>query len=141
MPLMPVLEWATDLAASSARFNASGEPMSGRFAPLRTATPLPERARSTRLTAPPLAVPGEVGDRLGGQDGEVAAGAAFEILQQTVRGAPGDHDFRPAGALECGYEIEHQRLHPVGAENFHCGDPFTFPNHSALTPGGRRCHF
>src|SRR6516225_8034820 len=57
MPLMPLLEWATDLAATSARFNASGEAMSGRFAPLRTATPMPERARSTRLpatTLPPL---------------------------------------------------------------------------------------
>ena len=57
MPLMPVLEWATDLAARSACFNASGEPMSGRFAPLRTATPMPERARSTRLPATTLPCP------------------------------------------------------------------------------------
>src|SRR5713101_5469436 len=51
---MPVLEWATDLAASKAFFNASGVPISGLFAPLRTATPMPERARSTRLPATTL---------------------------------------------------------------------------------------
>src|SRR5215510_10850936 len=57
MPLMPVLEWATDLAASSARLSASGEAISGLLAPLRTAMPMPERARSRRLAAttlPPL---------------------------------------------------------------------------------------
>src|SRR5262245_5244900 len=54
MPLMPVLEWATDLAASSARLSASGEAMSGLLAPLRTAMPMPERARSRRLAATTL---------------------------------------------------------------------------------------
>src|SRR5262249_46033568 len=73
-----------------------------------------------------LAVLDEVVDRLGGQDGEVANGAAFELLEETVRGARGDHDFRTAGALERGYEVEHDRLHAVGADDFHCGDPFTF---------------
>src|SRR5712691_1107720 len=51
MPLMPALEWATVLAASKAFFSASGEAMSGLLAPLRTATPIPELARSTRLPA------------------------------------------------------------------------------------------
>src|SRR5262245_18268801 len=54
MPLMPVLEWATDLAASSARLSASGEAISGLLAPLRTAMPMPERARSRRLAATTL---------------------------------------------------------------------------------------
>src|SRR5215831_1167184 len=54
MPLMPALEWATDLAASSVRFSTSGEPMSGLAAPLRTAMPMPERARSRRLPATTL---------------------------------------------------------------------------------------
>src|SRR5262245_376244 len=51
---MPVLEWATDLAASSARLSASGEAISGLLAPLRTAMPMPERARSQRLAATTL---------------------------------------------------------------------------------------
>src|SRR5262245_34625938 len=51
MPLPPILEWATDLAASNARFSASGEPISGLLAPLRTASPMPELAMSTRLPA------------------------------------------------------------------------------------------
>src|SRR6185436_6580909 len=51
---MPVLECATDFAAMSARLSASGEPMSGLGAPLRTARPMPERARSTRLPATTL---------------------------------------------------------------------------------------
>src|SRR5262245_25323859 len=54
MPLMPVLEWATDLAASSACLSASGEAISGLLAPLRTAMPMPERARSRRLAATTL---------------------------------------------------------------------------------------
>src|SRR5262249_53442713 len=82
-----------------------------------------------------LAVPDEVVDRLGGQDGEVAAGAAFELLEETIRGAPGDHNFRTAGALECGYEVEHDRLHTVGADDFHCGDPFTFPTSFRVDAG------
>src|SRR6516164_1687668 len=51
MPLMPDLEWDTDLAVSSAAFNASGVEMSGLLAPLRTASPMPELAMSTRLPA------------------------------------------------------------------------------------------
>src|SRR4029453_4550101 len=54
MPLMPVLEWATDLAASSARLSASGDAISGLLAPWRTAIPTPERARSSRLAATTL---------------------------------------------------------------------------------------
>src|SRR5438105_3961014 len=42
-------EWATDLACRSARTNVSTELKSGLGAPARTATPIPERARSTRL--------------------------------------------------------------------------------------------
>src|SRR5689334_10638333 len=57
MPLMPVLEWATDLAASSACLSASGVAMSGLLAPLRTAMPMPERAKSTRLPATTLPRP------------------------------------------------------------------------------------
>src|SRR3954466_1730194 len=51
---MPVLEWATDFAARSARLSAAGEPISGLGAPLRTARPMPERARSRRLPATTL---------------------------------------------------------------------------------------
>src|SRR5215510_10345444 len=51
MLLPPSREWATDLAAKSALLSASGEPMSGLPAPLRTASPMPELARSTRLPA------------------------------------------------------------------------------------------
>src|SRR5215468_2445880 len=43
-----------DLAARSARLTASAEPMSGRGAPARTATPTPDRTRSTRLSAATL---------------------------------------------------------------------------------------
>src|SRR5262245_39097911 len=49
MPLMPLLEWETDLAASKVAFNASGELTSGFLAPVRTASPMPELAISTRL--------------------------------------------------------------------------------------------
>src|SRR5262245_16441959 len=49
MPLIPDLECATDLAASRACLSASGVAMLGLGAPLRTAMPMPERARSTRL--------------------------------------------------------------------------------------------
>src|SRR5262245_30189193 len=48
---MPLLECATDLAASSALFSASGVEMSGFLVPLRTAMPIPELAISTRLPA------------------------------------------------------------------------------------------
>src|SRR5262249_15698936 len=82
-----------------------------------------------------LAVLDEVVDRLGSQDSEVADGAAFELLEESVRGAPGDHDFRTAGALERGYEVEHDRLHAVGADDFHCGDPFTFPTSFRVDAG------
>lgn len=40
-----------DPAASNVRRSASAEPMSGRGAPARTTTPMPERARSVRLSA------------------------------------------------------------------------------------------
>src|SRR5262249_42253888 len=43
-----------DLAARSARLTASAELMSGRGAPARTATPTPDRTRSTRLPAATL---------------------------------------------------------------------------------------
>src|SRR5262245_9277613 len=124
MPLMPVLEWATDLAAMSARFSASDEPMSGRLRafPHRAAIAGPGGINAPPATRLPVLV--EAFDRSGGQVGEVAAGAAFELLEETVRGPPSNHDFRTAGALERRYEIEHDRLHAVGAENFHRSDPF-----------------
>src|SRR5262245_14439352 len=42
-------EYAIDFAASSVRFKASTVPMSGLTAPARTATPMLDRTRSTRL--------------------------------------------------------------------------------------------
>src|ERR1043166_8756228 len=54
MPLIPLLECATDFAASSVRLSASGVPISGFAAPLRTAMPMPDDAMSTRLPAAAL---------------------------------------------------------------------------------------
>ena len=53
MPLT-CAEYATDFACSNARFSASTVLMSGFGAPRRTAMPMLERARSTRLAATTL---------------------------------------------------------------------------------------
>src|SRR5262249_54834385 len=122
MPLKPVLEWATDLAAMSARFSASGEPMSGGFASLRTATPMAERARSTRLpaTALPCSMRSSIASAVR------MARSPTAPPSSSLRRPFVEPPFRTASALERGYEVEHDRLHAVGADDFHCGDPFTF---------------
>src|SRR4029077_20765365 len=47
-------------------------------------------------------------------------------LHQARRRSPGDRGLRSALALERRYQLEQERLHAVGAENFHCGSPFEF---------------
>ena len=88
MPLMPVLEWATDLAARSARLSASGEPMSGLWRALAHRDADAGAGEIDAAAGDDLAMLDEVLDRLGGEDGEVAARAGFELLQESRSPSP-----------------------------------------------------
>src|SRR6266567_3783625 len=141
MPLMPVLEWATDLAARSARFNASGEPMSGRFAPLRTATPMPERARSTRppATTLPCLMRSSIASAVRmARSPPAPPSSSFSrpfVEPQVIE------IFVPLVRSNAGTRSSMTDLTPLVQIIFIAAILSGFPNHSALTPGGRRCHF
>jgi hypothetical protein len=125
MPLIPVLEWATDFAANSARF---GRADVGLVRALAHGDADAGAGEIDAAAGNHLALLDQTIDRLRGQDGEVAAGAGFEFLQQAVRRTPGDHHFRADGALEIGGKIEHHGLEAVGAEHSHRSVPFAFPS-------------
>ncbi len=73
-----------------------------------------------------LALIDELVDSLGSQNGDVTAEAGLDVLQERIRGAPGDRNFRAAGALELREKLEHHRFHAIRAEDIHRGNPFPF---------------
>ena len=111
----------------SARLSASGRADVGLGLPLAHGETDAGAGEIDTAAGNDLAVLDQAIDRLGGQDGEVAAGAGFELLQEAVRRAPGDHHFGADGALEIGGQIEHHGLQAVGAEHSHRSVPFAFP--------------
>ena len=64
-----------------------------------------------------LAAPDQVVDRLGGQDGEIAAAPASSSFSRPFAEPQMITTFVPIARSKSGDEIEHHGLHAVGAEN------------------------
>ena len=84
MPLT-CAEYATDFACSNARFSASTVLMSGFGAPRRTAMPMLERARSTRLAATTLPSPTNSSIAGATQDDDVHRFTASHAARDGIR--------------------------------------------------------
>src|SRR5438445_12889944 len=74
-----------------------------------------------------LALIDELVDSLGSQNSDVTAEAGLDVLQERIRGAPGDRNFRAEGALELREKLEHHRFHAIIAEDYIIGYPFSYP--------------
>src|SRR5262252_2793571 len=92
--------------------------MSGFGAPLRTATPMPERASGVRVALSSLACAISASMAGRGENGRVEDLALLDLSPQRGRCAPDDHQLMPARLLELGSDFLQHRLQRVRAQYF-----------------------
>ncbi len=129
-----------DFDASSDCFRVSPDVRSGFGAPGRIATPIIDRATSTRLPAASFLLSDQVVDHIRRRDRDVGHFAGADAADDVVGAQPIDLNRVPGRRLELRHEMQIGLLHRVGGEHLDLGSLGRAGEPGKRDGGGDKAH-